>query len=640
MRVNDMEKVWKPVPDVEELKYHGTPEKPDIKIFVSHRIDLDSETIDNPLYIPVRCGAVYDERENVTMLGDDTGDNISEKRMSYCELTVQYWAWKNIKADYYGLCHYRRYFSFSNTKLFEDVYGAVNFDRLDAKAKNQMCLLDDDLILNEIKDYDFIISTPANLKKVGIKTVKEQYDKIPELNIEDLEKAVDIIKRKYPDYFQYVDEYIYGSLLYPCNMFIMKKELFFEYCEWLFSILEELEYSIDVSNYSVEGMRTVGHIAERLLGVFYIYCKEKKKRLKYKILQRSIIWNSEILQFPKPFFPENNVAIVFSFSDFFVPYAAVTLSSLVENASQNKNYDIVVFCTYISNRNKNYLNKIFLNRKNFSLRFFNISSYVEGLNLKANNHVSVETFYRLLVNQIMENYDKILYLDSDIIINRDPSELYEIDITDYYAAATLDPDHAGEYHAAIPSVRKYTDSVLKLKDPYSYFQAGVILFNIANINCNFKKNELINFAEKREYMYVDQDVLNIMFEGKVKIIDQRWNVMTDCNEIRVNEIIKKAPYHIYYAYMESRKDPFIIHYAGNEKPWNSPVSDMADAYWNYARKTTFYEANLWRLADSVFNCHSFNKRTIFSRICNALFPKSTRRREQLKKIYFKLVKHG
>ena len=109
-----MEKVWKPVPDVEELKYHGTPEKPDIKIFVSHRIDLDSETIDNPLYIPVRCGAVYDERENVTMLGDDTGDNISEKRNSFCELTVLYWAWKNVKADYYGLCHYRRYLSFSS----------------------------------------------------------------------------------------------------------------------------------------------------------------------------------------------------------------------------------------------------------------------------------------------------------------------------------------------------------------------------------------------------------------------------------------------------------------------------------------------------------------------------------------------
>ena len=97
-------KTFKPVPDVECLKYHGTPEKPDIKIFVSHRIDLDSETIDNPLYIPVRCGAVYDERQNVDMLGDDTGDNISDRKFGLCELTVQYWAWKNIRADYYGFC--------------------------------------------------------------------------------------------------------------------------------------------------------------------------------------------------------------------------------------------------------------------------------------------------------------------------------------------------------------------------------------------------------------------------------------------------------------------------------------------------------------------------------------------------------
>lgn len=90
----------------------------DIKIFVSHRIDLDSKTIDNPLYVPVRCGAVYDKRENITMLGDNTGDNISKKRNSFCELTVQYWAWKNVKADYYGLCHYRRYLSFRG----EDIY--------------------------------------------------------------------------------------------------------------------------------------------------------------------------------------------------------------------------------------------------------------------------------------------------------------------------------------------------------------------------------------------------------------------------------------------------------------------------------------------------------------------------------------
>lgn len=100
-----MEKQYKPVPNQKCLKYHGTPWRSDIKIFSSHRIDLDSETVHNSLYIPVRCGTVFDERKDNTMLGDDTGENISEKRESFCEFTVQYWAWRNIEADYYGLCH-------------------------------------------------------------------------------------------------------------------------------------------------------------------------------------------------------------------------------------------------------------------------------------------------------------------------------------------------------------------------------------------------------------------------------------------------------------------------------------------------------------------------------------------------------
>ena len=58
-----------------------------IKIFVSNRIDLDAEQIDNSLFIPVRCGAVFDEKHS-DMLGDDTGDNISNKRETFNEFTV------------------------------------------------------------------------------------------------------------------------------------------------------------------------------------------------------------------------------------------------------------------------------------------------------------------------------------------------------------------------------------------------------------------------------------------------------------------------------------------------------------------------------------------------------------------------
>ena len=94
------------------MKKEKAKMKKKVAIFVSHRIDLSCETPESSIYHPVRCGAVFDESEQTTIPGDDTGDNISYLRNSYCELTVQYWAWKNFDSDYYGLCHYRRYFFF------------------------------------------------------------------------------------------------------------------------------------------------------------------------------------------------------------------------------------------------------------------------------------------------------------------------------------------------------------------------------------------------------------------------------------------------------------------------------------------------------------------------------------------------
>lgn len=169
-----MAEARKPVPDTEALRYSGTPEKPDIKIFVSHRIDLDSETIDDPLYIPVRCGAVFDKRENVAMLGDDTGDNISEKRLSYCELTVQYWAWKNVKADYYGLCHYRRYLSFAPDKKLEDCYKNVPERSIDKKTA-ELYRLNYDSAAEWIKDYDIVVSDPVHTRELPERPAKKGY---------------------------------------------------------------------------------------------------------------------------------------------------------------------------------------------------------------------------------------------------------------------------------------------------------------------------------------------------------------------------------------------------------------------------------------------------------------------------------
>ena len=96
-----------------------------IKIFVTHTPNKVSEKIKLPVFEHVLAGADYQIGES-ELVRDNTGDNISVKNKSYCELTTQYWAWKNTDYDYYGFCHYRRYFSFSDKEIEESGWKWVN----------------------------------------------------------------------------------------------------------------------------------------------------------------------------------------------------------------------------------------------------------------------------------------------------------------------------------------------------------------------------------------------------------------------------------------------------------------------------------------------------------------------------------
>lgn len=224
---------YKPVPDVEALRYKGTPEKPDIKIFVSHRIDMDSETIDDLLYIPVRCGAVYDKREGITMLGDDTGDNISEKRNSFCELTVQYWAWKNIKADYYGFCHYRRYHCFAEGDYTlasdEANNGCVVVDRLTGDVC-QTYGLEESVIRKVLSKNDVICHRPVDLRNHSLKNNYAAMKASPKYhNMKDVDEVLRIISKKYPSMYKYARRYFSGQESWLYNCYVMKAEIFNEY---------------------------------------------------------------------------------------------------------------------------------------------------------------------------------------------------------------------------------------------------------------------------------------------------------------------------------------------------------------------------------------------------------------------------
>lgn len=586
-----------------------------IKILIScHK---QSIVPDSEIMLPIEVGADLRSRHIEGYIQDNTGDNISAKNKMYCELTAQYWAWKNLDADYYGFFHYRRYLNFSENKYSLDSWQNITEERL-----NDTCLkkynLNDDCIRNLVETYDLVLSEEKNVAKMPDRnaSVYEQYKNGRSLNIRDLDLVRDIIGAKHPDYLYTFDEVMKGRKTCLCNMYIMKKELFHEYMSWLFDILFEFEKKADMSEYTVEGYRTPGHLAERLLTVFCWYM-EKKKNLRVKRLQTVICLKTDqkmtLAQAKKtaPAFDANNVAIAVAANDYFIPYCATFLKSMAEHSNSDKNYDILLLSQDVSDTNVKNVKKMLSAWKNISLRVLDPSVLIDQYTFHIEGHFSKETYYRLVLPELLPNYDKVLYLDSDMIAMDDVAKIYDENIDGYLLAACHDADTAGLYNGYRKDKKDYTDKILKLKEPYQYFQAGVLLLNLEEFRKRYTTKQILDFAVSEKWQLLDQDILNKLCEGAVKYIDMSWNVMVDFAGIRINQIIALAPRWLNEMYQEARKNPKIIHYAGPQKPWFEPEMDFGMQFWECARGTAYYEVMLGRMNRITGKTGNNNHKNIF-----------------------------
>lgn len=565
-------------------------DKPKIKIYIAcHK---PCHIPKNDLLFPIQVGAAISNNRLEGMLHDDEGDNISAKNKSYCELTAQYWAWKNDEADYYGFFHYRRYFSFSATQFPTNPFGEVLEQYNDDETLKKYSF-SEKYMADTIGDFDLIIPTTGGFVEKDL-TMYKQYEIAPVHKIEDLEFVLNIIKRDYPEMYPYAKKYLNQTQGYFCNMFIMKRELFFKYSEWLFAILKEHEENTDISDYSDQAYRVHGFLAERLCGI-YLYWLEHTTKLKILKLQRVFFQNVDREEEIFPAFEQRNVPVVLSANDYYVPFLSTILQSIKDNSSADNNYDILILNTDISKKNQNIL-KEQLVCKNFSVRFVDVRLRMRKYsNLPLRGHFRIETYFRILMPEMLPNYNKMLYLDSDMIVCADVAELYKINTDGYLLAACKDADTAGLYNGYEPNKKTYMDTILRLKEPYKYFQAGTILFNLEEFRKTYTVEEMMDFAMSYQWELLDQDVLNYLAQGKTKFIDMAWNVMMDWRNIRIKDIISLAPRYLYQEYMNARKHPKIIHYAGPDKPWDIPYCDFAEVFWHYAKKTPFYEIILLRM---------------------------------------------
>lgn len=228
---------------------------PNIKILVACHKE-DQQIRKNHIYLPIQVGKELHPNINLGFQCDNTGDNISKKNDSYCELTALYWAWKNLKnIDYIGLAHYRRY---------------LNFDILQ---------------IQNLKDNTIILPRPAYTP------ISNLFHLIEGTTREDVYIFLLYLKKYQTKYFTSAINYLYNyNGWIGCNMFISNKKFFDNYCSWLFETLFALESYLKPSQYS-RLKRIFGYLGEIMLP---IYCITNQTTIQFVDMDSKVTFKQKI----------------------------------------------------------------------------------------------------------------------------------------------------------------------------------------------------------------------------------------------------------------------------------------------------------------------------------------------------------
>lgn len=578
-----------------------------IKILITYK--NEHQIIKSNILTPIQTGRAIADKHFPGMIGDDTGDNISQDNPKYNELSAQYWAWKNLDAldnpEYVGFMHYRRHFLFHEPPDLPAQTWMKNAPvyAFPALTKEYLKNLEDKYIKEYFPKYDCLVLKPYNVINLGRKTCREQYVKgIPGAFPEVFDTMIEIVRELYPNYAKDIDEFEGTSIQYLCNMFVMKKSLFIEYCQFLFAVLDGIDKVIVSNRFTTQQMRFLAYMGEFLLTIFLRHI-QRRGNISIKELNGSILLDTSVNIEDNPIEPafKNNYSVIaVSSSSAYAPYLSVYLQAITEHASEH-NYDIIVFECDITDEDKNIIQKMYA-RDNISIRFLNLKSIATTIDVKIEKgvHYRKECTFRLYAPRLLRNYAKIIFTDIDLLFLADVKDLYQLDMNGYLLAACKDFIMAA--HCGLTWGRpwkEYLTDTLKLKDTASYFNTGVMLIDIKKINKHNYMQRCLELLADNEYRCLEQDALNLVLQDNIKYLDGAWNVPTLQKQMKDWKFLEAMPFTDLRLYEKLRKKPKVVHYAAHRKPWLYPDEEMAELWWSYARKTPFYERILLKTLSTV-----------------------------------------
>lgn len=261
------------------------------------------------------------------------------------------------------------------------------------------------------------------------------------------------------------------------------------------------------------------------------------------------------------------IPIFFAVDDGYCPFLAVAIQSMIDNSSPENHYSIKVLNTDISRENKNKISKY--KRENISIEFVDLNYYIRKVKdkLYTRDYYSKTTYFRLFIPNLYPQYDKALYLDSDIVILDDIANLYDTDLGDNLVAAA--PDDVIQFH---PVFQTYAEKVVGVADYHRYFNAGVLLMNLHQLRRFKFQEKFVYLLDKIKFSVAqDQDYLNRLCKGRVKLVDRVWNRMPiEDPKIRAEDVK-------------------LVHYNLAFKPWHFEDILYKEFFWMYAQETEYFD---------------------------------------------------
>jgi lipopolysaccharide biosynthesis glycosyltransferase len=530
---------------------------------------------------------------------DDTGRNIADRNDRYCEMTAAYWVWQNCSdQEAIGLLHYRRFLDFSGNPSDLDEWGVVNVKTFTTDFVRRFGL-DDATITGVIGSADIVLPRQWSVRKAGFRTLHEHYAKAPYHHEADLIRCLDLIRESCPDYVDSWHEVMQGESGWFNNMFVMRSEIFQQYCHWVFPLLEELEKRIPLQHYGTQERRVLGYLAERLLNVWLRRHLELHPKTSIRELDRVFVNDPAPKLWDPPRLSDSGqtISIVMASDNAYVPHLGAFIVSLFDNLTPKGCVELLVLDGGISAPNQAMLKRLI--PAGSCLHFLPMEE--EFTAYFTHMHFSRATFYRLALGRILKGRDKVLYIDCDTIVLGDVNELWALDMKDKPIAAAHDyimesfcrtQTLSADFTGSLPA-RTYLERYLGISPDQCerYFQAGVLLMNLRRIRELGVTDNMIESLETRKYWFLDQDVLNKYFCGSHANLPAEWNVINMIDDISHGLDTVRAE-----ELKQARLNAKLIHYAGYEaKPWVNPNAPLAHYYFQYLRRTFWYEEviGLW-----------------------------------------------